>query len=89
MNGATLEIIAVLRGDQQSASRPSGGAAATPLPHSPADVIGVMNPRGVRSRIDTTPAAIVVAEVDVVSPPDRRSGLGYSLGPHRSDPAGA
>ncbi|MBG0511599.1 purine-binding chemotaxis protein CheW [Agrobacterium sp. MOPV5] len=79
----TLEIIAFHLGDQQFCIKTTsireirGWAAATPLPHSPADVIGVMNLRGsvipiidlaarlgVRSTIDTSRAAIVVAEID-------------------------
>jgi purine-binding chemotaxis protein CheW len=82
VQGATLEIIAFHLGGQQFCIKTTsireirGWAAATPLPHAPADVIGVMNLRGsvipiidlaarlgVRSNIDTTRSAIVVAEV--------------------------
>jgi len=77
-----LEIIAFHLGEQQFCIKTTsireirGWAAATPLPHAPADVIGVMNLRGsvipiidlaarlaVRSTIDASRAAIVVAEV--------------------------
>ncbi|MFF0952199.1 chemotaxis protein CheW [Rhizobium leguminosarum] len=80
--GATLEIIAFHLGGQQFCIKTTsireirGWAAASPLPHAPPDVIGVMNLRGsvipiidlaarlgVRSNIDTTRSAIVVAEV--------------------------
>ncbi|WP_105385134.1 chemotaxis protein CheW [Neorhizobium alkalisoli] len=82
MQGTTMEIIAFHLGDQQFCIKTTsireirGWAAATPLPHSPPDVIGVMNLRGsvipiidlaarlgVRSTVDTARAAIVVAEV--------------------------
>lgn len=82
LQGSTLEIIAFHLGDQQFCIKTTsireirGWAAATPLPHSPPDVIGVMNLRGsvipiidlaarlgVRSTVDTSRAAIVVAEV--------------------------
>lgn len=80
--GATLEIIAFHLGDLQFCIKTTsireirGWAAATPLPHAPPHLLGVMNLRGsvipiidlaaelsVRSTIDTTRAAIVVAEV--------------------------
>ncbi|OWK24711.1 chemotaxis protein CheW [Rhizobium yanglingense] len=82
LQGAALEIISFHLGDQQFCIKTTsireirGWAAATPLPHSPPDVIGVINLRGsvipiidlaarlaVRSNIDTTRSAIVVAEV--------------------------
>lgn len=78
----TLEIIAFHLGDQQFCIRTTSireirrWAAATPLPHAPPHVLGVMNPRGavipiidlaarlsVPSSIDTSRAAIVVVEV--------------------------
>lgn len=82
LQGATLEIISFHLGDQQFCIKTTsireirGWAAATPLPHAPPDVIGMMNLRGsvipiidlatrlgVRSTVDTSRAAIVVAEV--------------------------
>ncbi|NTH14252.1 purine-binding chemotaxis protein CheW [Agrobacterium rhizogenes] len=83
LQSTTLEIIAFHLGDQQFCIKTTsireirGWAAATPLPHAPPDILGVMNLRGsvipiidlaaklgVRNAIDTTRAAIVVAEVD-------------------------
>ncbi|MEK1931310.1 MAG: chemotaxis protein CheW [Pararhizobium sp.] len=78
----TLEIIAFHLGEQQFCIKTTaireirGWAAATPLPHAPPDVIGVMNLRGsvipvidlaarlrVPSSVDESRSAIVVAEV--------------------------
>ncbi|MBB5577701.1 purine-binding chemotaxis protein CheW [Rhizobium paranaense] len=78
----TMEIIAFHPGDQQFCIRTTsireirGWAAATPLPHAPPEVIGVMNLRGMvipiidlaaklgmRSHTDASRSAIVVAEV--------------------------
>ncbi len=78
----TIEIIAFHLGDQQFCIRTTsireirGWAATTPLPHSPPEVIGVLNLRGsvipiidlaaklgMRSHIDNSRAAIVVAEI--------------------------
>ena len=78
----TLEIIAFHLGDQQFCIRTTsireirGWAAATPLPHAPPEIMGVMNLRGtvipiidlaaklgMRSHIDNRRGAIVVAEV--------------------------
>ncbi|RUM23649.1 purine-binding chemotaxis protein CheW [Rhizobium vallis] len=82
LSDAALEIIAFHLGDQQFCIKTTsireirGWAAATPLPHAPAHVLGVMNLRGtvipvidlaaklgVRSAIDANRSAIVVAEV--------------------------
>ncbi|MGV2114403.1 chemotaxis protein CheW [Agrobacterium salinitolerans] len=79
---AAMEIIAFHLGDQQFCIKTTsireirGWAAATPLPHAPPHVLGVMNLRGVvipiidlaarlgvRGSIDTNRSAIVVAEV--------------------------
>ncbi|MFK0206355.1 chemotaxis protein CheW [Agrobacterium sp. NPDC090283] len=79
---ATLEIIAFHLGEQQFCIKTTsireirGWAAATPLPHAPRHVLGVMNLRGsvipvielaaklgVPSSIDTSRSAIVVVEV--------------------------
>jgi len=81
-SNATLEIIAFHLGDQQFCVKTTsireirGWAAATPLPHAPSHVLGVMNLRGsvipiidlaatlgVPSTIDTSRSAIVVVEV--------------------------
>ena len=81
-NSMTLEIIAFHLGEQQFCIRTTaireirGWAAATPLPHAPPDVLGVMNLRGlvipvidlaaklgVRSATHTDRSAIVVAEI--------------------------
>lgn len=81
-NGGTLEIIAFHLGEQQFCIRTTaireirGWAAATPLPHAPPDVLGVMNLRGsvipvidlaaklgVRSATYADRSAIVVAEI--------------------------
>ncbi|AYG70061.1 MULTISPECIES: chemotaxis protein CheW [unclassified Rhizobium] len=81
-SNATLEIIAFHLGDQQFCIRTTaireirGWAAATPLPHAPPDVLGVMNLRGsvipvidlaaklgVHSASHTDRSAIVVAEI--------------------------
>ncbi|MBB6491103.1 chemotaxis protein CheW [Rhizobium tropici] len=81
-DGATLEIIAFHLGEQQFCIRTTavreirGWAAATPLPHAPRDVLGVMNLRGsvipvidlaaklgIRSATHTDRGAIVVAEI--------------------------
>jgi purine-binding chemotaxis protein CheW len=78
----TLEIIAFHLGDQQFCIRTTsireirGWAAATPLPHAPPHVLGVMNLRGsvipvidlaarlgVRGAGSTERSAIVVAEI--------------------------
>jgi len=77
-----LEIIAFHLGDQQFCIKTTaireirGWAAATPLPHSPPHVLGMINLRGsvipvidlaarlgVHSATDTSRSAIVVAEV--------------------------
>jgi len=82
LQGTTLEIIAFHLAEQQFCIKTTsireirGWAAATPLPHAPPHILGVMNLRGsvipiidlaaklgVRSTTDTTRAAIVVAEV--------------------------
>ncbi|MGV2184543.1 chemotaxis protein CheW [Rhizobium rhizogenes] len=82
LQSTTLEIIAFHLGDQQFCIKTTsireirGWAAATPLPHAPPDILGVMNLRGsvipiidlaaklgVSSAIDISRAAIVVAEV--------------------------
>ncbi len=82
LNSMTLEIIAFHLGEQQFCIRTTaireirGWAAATPLPHAPPDVLGVMNLRGlvipvidlaaklgVRSATHTDRSAIVVAEI--------------------------
>jgi purine-binding chemotaxis protein CheW len=82
LSDAALEIIAFHLGDQQFCIKTTsireirGWAAATPLPHAPPHVLGVMNLRGtvipvidlaaklgVRSAIDANRSAIVVAEV--------------------------
>jgi purine-binding chemotaxis protein CheW len=79
---ATLEIIAFHLSDRQFCIRTTsireirGWAAATPLPHAPPHVLGVMNLRGsiipiidlaaklgVPSAVDTSRSAIVVVEV--------------------------
>jgi purine-binding chemotaxis protein CheW len=79
---AMLEIIAFHLGDQQFCIKTTsireirGWAAATPLPHAPPHVIGVMNLRGtvipvidlaarlgMAGMIDSSRSAIVVAEV--------------------------
>lgn len=79
---AAMEIIAFHLGDQQFCIKTTaireirGWAAATPLPHAPPHVIGVMNLRGsvipiidlaallgVHGCLDTNRSAIVVAEV--------------------------
>ncbi|AVA23884.1 chemotaxis protein CheW [Rhizobium sp. NXC24] len=79
---ATLEIIAFHLGDRQFCIRTTsireirGWAAATPLPHAPPHVLGVMNLRGfvipvidlaaklgIPSAVDTSRSAIVVVEV--------------------------
>ena len=81
-SSGALEIIAFHLGDQQFCIKTTvireirGWAAATPLPHAPLHVLGVMNLRGlvipvinlaarlgVRSAVDTSRGAIVVAEV--------------------------
>ncbi len=81
-NSGTLEIIAFHLGEQQFCIRTTaireirGWTAATPLPHAPADVLGVMNLRGsvipvidlaaklgVRSATHSDRSAIVVAEI--------------------------
>ncbi|SCB40666.1 chemotaxis protein CheW [Rhizobium hainanense] len=81
-NSTTLEIIAFHRGEQRFCIRTTsireirGWAAATPLPHAPPDVLGVMNLRGsvipvidpaaklgVRSVTHTDRSAIVVTEI--------------------------
>jgi purine-binding chemotaxis protein CheW len=78
----TLEIIAFHLGDQQFCIKTTsireirGWAAATPLPHAPPHVLGVMNLRGsvipvidlaarlgVRGAVSTDRSAIVVAEI--------------------------
>jgi purine-binding chemotaxis protein CheW len=78
----TLEIIAFHLGDQQFCIKTTsireirGWAAATPLPHAPPHVLGVMNLRGsvipvidlaarlgVQGALSTERSAIVVAEV--------------------------
>ncbi|MGY5810011.1 chemotaxis protein CheW [Rhizobium sp. LEGMi198b] len=79
---ATLEIIAFHLSDRQFCIRTTsireirGWAAATPLPHAPPHLLGVMNLRGsvipvidlaaklgVPSAVDTSRSAIVVVEV--------------------------
>jgi purine-binding chemotaxis protein CheW len=79
---ATLEIIAFHLGDQQFCIKTTsireirGWAAATPLPHAPPHVLGVMNLRGsvipvidlaarlgMAGTIDSSRSAIVVVEV--------------------------
>ncbi|WHO20792.1 chemotaxis protein CheW [Agrobacterium tumefaciens] len=79
---STLEIIAFHLGDQQFCIRTTsireirGWAAATPLPHAPPHMLGVMNLRGsvipvidlaarlgVQGAVSTDRSAIVVAEV--------------------------
>ncbi len=81
-SSSALEIIAFHLGDQQFCIKTTaireirGWAAATPLPHSPPHVLGVMNLRGsvipvinlatmldVRSAAETSRSAIVVAEI--------------------------
>ncbi|MBB3396028.1 chemotaxis protein CheW [Rhizobium sp. BK060] len=82
INSATQEIIAFHLGHQQFCLKTTsireirGWAAATPLPHAPPHVLGVMNLRGsvipvidlaaklrVTSTLDTSRSAIVVVEV--------------------------
>jgi purine-binding chemotaxis protein CheW len=85
-SGETLEILAFRLNDQEFCVKTiaireiRGWGAATPIPHAPADVVGVMNLRGaVISIVDlalklgmksTTPterSAIVVAEINGVA----------------------
>ncbi|MBT9370746.1 chemotaxis protein CheW [Rhizobium sp. CSW-27] len=81
-SGETLEIIAFRLHDQEFCVKTTtireirGWAPSTPIPHAPADVIGVMNLRGsvipiidlayklgMRSTVANERSAIVVAEV--------------------------
>ncbi|MBB6180093.1 chemotaxis protein CheW [Pseudorhizobium flavum] len=81
-SGETLEIIAFRLHDQEFCVKTTtireirGWAPSTPIPHAPADVIGVMNLRGsvipiidlaqklgMKSAVATERSAIVVAEV--------------------------
>lgn len=83
--GETLEIIAFRLHDQEFCVKTTtireirGWAPSTPIPHSPADVIGVMNLRGsvipiidlayklgMKSTVANERSAIVVAEVHMM-----------------------
>lgn len=85
-SGQTLEIIAFRLNEQEFCVKTTaireirGWAAATPIPHAPADVVGVMNLRGVvipiidlalklgmKSIAPTERSAIVVAEINGVA----------------------
>jgi purine-binding chemotaxis protein CheW len=82
-SGETLEIIAFRLNDQEFCVKTTsireirGWAAATPIPHAPADVVGVMNLRGavipiidlalklgMKGIAPTERSAIVVAEIN-------------------------
>lgn len=84
--GETLEIIAFRLNDQEFCVKTTtireirGWGAATPIPHAPPDVVGVMNLRGVvipiidlalklgmKSIAPTERSAIVVAEINCVA----------------------
>lgn len=84
--GETLEIIAFRLNDQEFCVKTTtireirGWGAATPIPHAPPDVVGVMNLRGVvipiidlalklgmKSIAPTERSAIVVAEINGVA----------------------
>ena len=85
-SGETLEILAFRLNDQEFCVRTiaireiRGWGASTPIPHAPADVVGVMNLRGtvipivdlalklgMRSTTPTERSAIVVAEINGVA----------------------
>jgi purine-binding chemotaxis protein CheW len=85
-SGATLEILAFRLDDQEFCVKTiaireiRGWSSATPVPHTPADVVGVMNLRGavipiidlalnlgMKSTTPTDRSAIVVAEINGVA----------------------
>ncbi|MEY9628209.1 chemotaxis signal transduction protein [Sinorhizobium fredii] len=108
-DGETLEIIAFRLHDQEFCVKTTtireirGWAPSTPIPHSPPEVIGVMNLRGtvipiidlahklgMKSTVANERSAIVVAEVhNMVIGPRRRPRLRHPDGARQPGAAGA